>query len=115
MNFNIIAYGIFMIIVAYIIIVVGRICYRNGNIYVLSLMRGHEDLCTRINKVLLMGYYLVNIGYAAMMLISWQTITTLPMLVETTMMKTAVIISILSVLHYTNIYVITTYAKKLIQ
>jgi len=114
MNLNIIAYGIFMIIVAYIIIAVGRICYRNGNIYVLSLMPGHEDLCIRINKILLMGYYLVNIGYAAMMLISWQTIITLPMLVETTMMKTAVIISILSVLHYTNIYVLTTYAKKLI-
>jgi len=115
MNLNIIAYGIFMLIVAYIIIVVGRICYRNGNIYVLSLIPGHEDLCLRINKILLMGYYLVNIGYAAMTLVSWQTIINLPQLVELIAVKTAIIICILSVLHYTNIFVLNAYAKKLIQ
>jgi hypothetical protein len=115
MNLNIIAYGIFMLIVAYIIVVVGRICYRNGNIYVLSLMPGHDDLCTRINKILLMGYYLVNIGYAAMTLISWQAITSMPMLIEMIAAKTAIIICILSVLHYTNIFILTNYAKKLIQ
>ncbi|ALM49800.1 hypothetical protein AMR72_13340 [Flavobacterium psychrophilum] len=115
MNLNIIAYGIFMAIVAYIIIVVGRICYRNGNIYVLSLMPGHEELCLRINKILLLGYYLINIGYTLMMLVSWQKVTTVALLIETTMMKTAIIISVLSILHYTNIFVLTKYSKKLIQ
>lgn len=115
MNLNIIAYGIFMAIVAYIIIVVGHICYRNGNIYVLSLIPGHEDLCIRINKILLVGYYLINIGYSAMTLISWQTINSLPQLVEMIAIKTAIIISILSVLHYTNILLLTNYAKKLTQ
>jgi hypothetical protein len=114
MNYNLIAYGIFMLIVAYIIIVVGHICYRNGNIYVLSLIPGHDDLCIRINKILLMGYYLVNIGYAAMTLINWHTINSLPQLVEMIAFKTAIIISILCVLHYTNIFVLTNYVKKLI-
>lgn len=114
MNYNLIAYGIFMVIVAYIIIVVGHICYRNGNIYVLSLIPGHDDLCMRINKILLVGYYLVNIGYAAMTLISWETISSLPQLIEMIALKTAIIISILCVLHYTNIFVLTNYVKKLI-
>lgn len=115
MNLNLIAYGIFMLIIAYIIIVLGHICYRNGNIYVLSLMPGHEDLCIRINKILLVGYYLVNIGYTATTLISWQTIATLPQLIEMIAIKSAVIISILCVLHYTNIFLLTNYVKKIIQ
>ena len=115
MNLNIIAYSIFMIIVGYIIIYVGQICYRNGNIYVLSLIPGHDDLCIRINKILLVGYYLVNIGYAAMTLVSWETIVILSQLIEMIAVKTAVIICILSVLHYTNIFLLTNYAKKLIQ
>jgi len=114
MNYNLIAYGIFMVIVAYIIIVVGHICYRNGNIYVLSLIPGHEDLCIRINKILLVGYYLVNIGYAAMTLISWETIISFSQLIEMIALKTAIIISILCVLHYTNLFVLTNYVKKLI-
>lgn len=115
MSLNILSYGIFMLIVAYIIIVVGRSCYRNGNIYVLSLMPGHEELCLRINKILLLGYYLINIGYTLMMLVSWQKVTTVALLVETTMMRTAIIICVLSILHYTNIFVLTNYSKKLIQ
>jgi hypothetical protein len=114
MNLNIIAYCIFILIVVYIIVAVGRICYRNGNIYVLELVQGHEELCTRINKVLLTGYYLVNIGYAAMTLISWKTITSTPLLVELIAVKTATIVSILCVLHYFNLYVLTKYAQKLI-
>jgi len=115
MNFNLTAYGIFLAIVVFIIIVVGRICYRNGNIYVLALLPGHEDLCIRINKLLLTGYYLLNIGYATMTLISWQTITNFPALVEVVATRSAIIIGMLSILHYLNIFLLANYAQKLIQ
>jgi len=115
MNLNLAAYSIFIVIVAFIIIVVGRICYRNGNVYVMALLPGHEDLCIRINKLLLIGYYLFNIGYAAMTLISWQTIISLPQLVEVIATRSAIIIGMLSLLHYLNIFLLTNYAQKLIQ
>ncbi|MES2484789.1 MAG: hypothetical protein V4581_02420 [Bacteroidota bacterium] len=115
MNYNLIAYGLFFSITAYIIVVVGQICYRNGNIYVREFIPGHEDLCQRINKILLMGYYLVNIGYTATTLISWQAITSAPNLVETLAYRTSTIILILSALHYLNLFIITNYVKKLIQ
>lgn len=115
MNLNLIAYCLFFAIVVYIIIVVGHICYRNGNIYVLELLPGHEELCIRINKTLLLGYYFTNIGYTAMTLISWEKITTVPQLVEMIAAKTAIIIGILSVLHYLNIFLLANYARKLIQ
>lgn len=115
MNLNLVAYAIFLTIVVYIILVVGKICYRNGNIYVLSLMPGHEDLCVRINKVLLMGYYLVNIGYALIMLVTWYNVTSVPELVEAVASKTAIIVGLLAVLHYCNIILLTKYVQKLIQ
>jgi hypothetical protein len=115
MNLNLIAYALFLSIVVYIIVVVGRICYRNGNIYVMELLPGHEDLCIRINKILLLGYYLVNIGYAAMTLINWSTISTLQQLAESLAVKTSIIVGLLSLLHYLNIFLLTKYVQKLIQ
>lgn len=115
MNLNLIAYAIFLLVVIFIIAIVGKICYRNGNIYVLTLLPDHEDLCIRINKMLLMGYYLLNIGYTAMTLISWQTITNMPQLIELIAYRSAIIICILSLLHYTNIFLLTKYVYKLIQ
>jgi hypothetical protein len=115
MNYNMIGYGIFIILIVLIIVVVGKICYRNGNIFVAELIPGHLALCQQINKVLLVGYYLVNIGYCAMTLADWETITSLLQLIEVIAIKMAIIISILSVLHYLNIIILTTSIQKLIR
>jgi hypothetical protein len=67
-----------------------------------------------VNQVLLMAYYLLNIGYCAMTLIQWKTIETIPEIVETIASKTAIIVLMISVLHYINIFIITKYIQKLI-
>ena len=115
MNLNLIAYLAYFAITSYIIVVVGRSCYRNGNIFVAALIPGHADLCQKINQVLLLGYYLLNIGYCAITIIGWKTITSVELLVELVAFKSAVIISIISVMHYTNIFIITRYVQKLIK
>jgi hypothetical protein len=114
MDFNLLGYGIYLSITAIIILCVGNICYRNGNIFVGELIPDHEDLCKRTNQILLVGYYLLNIGYCAITLVQWDTIKTVPQLVETISIKSAVIICIISVMHYLNIFIITNYIKKLI-
>lgn len=115
MNLNILGYTIFLLITTYIIIVVGKLCYRNGNIFVLELIPDHEELCQQINKILLIGYYLINIGYCAMTLISWSDITNFTELVAIISSKTAVIVGILAILHYLNIFILTNYIQKLIK
>nr|WP_294938823.1 hypothetical protein [uncultured Flavobacterium sp.] len=115
MNYNILGYLLFLSIIAFIIFKVGKICYDNGNIFVAELLPGHAELCWQVNKILLAAYYLVNIGYSAMTLIQWQEITSTAQLIEIIATKTAIIITILSVLHYSNIYIITNYIQKLIK
>jgi len=114
MNLNITAYGIYLLITGIIIIKVGRVCYNNGNIFVSELIPDHEDLCHRANQLLLVGYYLLNLGYCAMTLISWETITTFGQLIEIIAYKSAIIITIIAIMHYLNIILITKYIKKLI-
>lgn len=114
MNLNILTYCIYLSAMSYIIFVVGKICYTNGNIFVSALIPGHEDLCYRINRMLLIGYYLVNIGYVAMTLASWTDVENPVEIVETVSAKMSVIIALLCILHYFNIFIITKYVNKLI-
>ncbi|MFP9113815.1 hypothetical protein ACLI1A_07715 [Flavobacterium sp. RHBU_3] len=114
MNLNLLAYCIFLFSTVYIIVVIGRICYRNGNTYVLSLIPGHQELCLRINRILLTGYYLVNIGYAATTLSNWKQIHTVTDLTVTLSSRIGYIILLLAILHYTNLFILTRYLKKLI-
>ncbi len=114
MNLNIIAYLIYFSITGIIIVKVGRICYNNGNIIVSQLIPNHEDLCHKINQVLLVGYYLLNIGYCAMTIISWEKIENITQLIEVITSKSAFIIIAIAVMHYINIILLTNYIKKLI-
>ncbi|WP_396194803.1 hypothetical protein [Flavobacterium sp.] len=114
MNLNILGYAIYLLITIFIIVKVGRICYQNGNIYVAQLIPDHMDLCHKINQVLLLGYYLLNIGYCAMTLISWEKIITFNQLIEVIAFKSAIIIGTIAFMHYGNIFVLTKYIQKLI-
>nr|WP_315202232.1 hypothetical protein [uncultured Flavobacterium sp.] len=115
MNFNIIGYFIYLSITVFIILKVGKICYKNGNVYVSELIPNHSDLCQKINQILLLAYYLLNIGYCAMTLISWEKILSTNQLIEVIAIKTAIIAFVISALHYTNIIIITKYIHKLIK
>ena len=114
-NLNIIGYLIYMFVTIFIIVKVGRICYNNGNLYVAELIPNHMEICQKINQILLLGYYLLNIGYCAMTLISWQKINSITQLIEVIALKTNFIIFIIALLHYLNILVITKYSQKLIK
>ncbi|MBO9674077.1 MAG: hypothetical protein J7577_11575 [Sphingobacteriaceae bacterium] len=115
MDYNILGYAIFITVIVFVIIVVGKICYHNGNIFVAELIPDHLDLCKQINKSLLVAYYLVNIGYCAVTLVGWETITSWQQLAEVMAVKVATIVCILSVLHYSNIYLLTHTIHKLIK
>jgi hypothetical protein len=115
MNLNIIGYFIYLSITVFIILKVGKICYNNGNVYVAELIPNHRDLCQKINQILLLAYYLLNIGYCAMTLISWEKILSTNQLIEVIAIKTAIIAFIIAALHYTNIIIITKYIHKLIK
>ena len=114
MNLNIIGYLIYLSLTSVIIIKVGKLCYDNGNIFVSQLIPNHEELCHQINKMLLIGYYLLNLGYCAMTIISWEKIQTSNQLIEIIATKSAFIILTIGFMHYINIILLTKYIKKLI-
>ena len=114
MNLNIIGYLIYLSLTSIIIIKVGKLCYDNGNIFVSQLIPNHEELCHQINKTLLIGYYLLNLGYCAMTIISWEKIQTTNQLIEIIATKSAINILTIGFMHYINIILLTKYIKKLI-
>ena len=114
MNLNIIGHCIYLTITGIIILRVGKICYDNGNVFVSQLIPDHKELCTQTNQILLSGYYLLNLGYCAMTLVSWKALTNYSQLIELIASKTAIIILIIAFMHYLNIIILTKYLKKIL-
>lgn len=102
---NILTYAIYLMITFFITVRVGWICYKNGIYYIQSEIND-IILAESINKLLLVGYYLFNLGYATIMIYSWKSIYNYPALIESLSSKCAYIVISLGLMHYFNITLI---------
>ncbi|RYE55182.1 MAG: hypothetical protein EOP48_10745 [Sphingobacteriales bacterium] len=112
MTYNITAYLFYIILMVFIIVIVGKAFHRNGRVFILSLFRNNSELTDTVNNLLLVAYYLFNIGYAFVTLRYWDTILTLPMLVESLAVNMGLLILILATTHYCNMLGIWILSKR---
>lgn len=103
---NIAAYILYLLITYLITFRVGFVFYRNGHVFILELLHHDEQLTRFINRMLLICYYLLNLGYAALMLRNWDTIYTWAELLSSIMTMTGKILLTLAVIHFGNMAVI---------
>ncbi|HLV45480.1 MAG TPA: hypothetical protein VKY32_00405 [Flavobacterium sp.] len=112
MNYNILSYSIYALITCYVIIWVGKLFHRNGRIFILSLFQNREDLTNNTNNLLLIAYYLFNIGYAILQFSYWETIKNVSTMISSIATKTGILILILAALHYNNMFIIYLLSNK---
>jgi hypothetical protein len=109
---NTLAYLIYLFITCFITVRAGLLFYRNGRIYILTLLRGEQQLTDFINKMLLTGYCLLNLGYAAVMIRFWKTIATVTELLTSIASMTGRIMLTLAMIHFFNMAVIYIISKR---
>jgi len=112
MNYNIVAYIIFLTLMTFIIVYVGKYFYTNGRVFIISLFNRNVSLADQINKLLLIAYYLFNIGYSFIKLRQWQKIINLEMLFSSIASNLGVLIFILAITHYFNMLIIYQLSKS---
>ncbi|WP_293884654.1 MULTISPECIES: hypothetical protein [unclassified Sphingobacterium] len=112
MNFNILAYTVYGLLTCYIIIWVGRLFHRNGRIFILSLFQQDINLADTTNNLLLLGYYLLNIGYAILQFSYWKQIASFDELISSIAFKTGRLLFVLVGLHYINMLAIYFFGKR---
>jgi hypothetical protein len=109
---NTIAYLLYLLLTYCITVHVGLAFYRNGRVYILDLLRGDERITDSINRLLLTGYYLLNLGYAALMIRFWPLMQNWQDILTSITLMTGRIMLILSVIHYLNMAVILHYSQQ---
>ena len=112
MNLNIVAYTIYLGITFYITVIVGYKFYKNGIHLILELFQPNEAGAHAINKLLLVGYYLVNLGYLAISISGWPTISNYPQMFGILTKQVSIILLLLSVLHYNNLFWLNYLSKR---
>lgn len=109
--YQLLAYLFYLSVSSFITIYVGWKCYTYGFVYLNFLIKD-SSICKAINKMLLCGYYLLNIGYIAWSLHSWEKAGSISEVLSMVSYKVGTITLILCVLHYINMITIYLLGKK---
>ena len=98
---------------AYVITVhVGWKFYTTGNVYIMHLMENDVAFSNSINKLLLTGYYLLNLGYSAVMITFWKPVSGIDEFLANVSVMLGRIVLTLGVMHFINMYTIYLLSKN---
>ncbi len=114
MNQIIITYFLYLAISICLTVWVAKALFKNGKVFLVDIFHGNTDLADSVNNLLLVGFYLINIGYAVYTLqISYNVLSAREML-EVLSYKIGLIILILGCMHFLNLYIFFTLRKRAI-
>lgn len=86
---------------------VARTLHRSGRVFLLDAMHGNAPLADSVNQLLVVGFYLINIGYIALALKTAEELTTVRQVIELESTKIGVVLLILGAMHFFNMFVLT--------
>ena len=97
-----ITYAIYVALSLAITIWVGRTLNKNGRVFLVENFQGQEALADSINHLLLVGFYLVNIGFMSLALRYGEKPSDAVGAVEFLSTKIGLVVVVLGVMHFFN-------------
>lgn len=113
MTYNAIGYIIFLGTIFFITFRVGWMFYKNGEVFLKMLLSEDDHLVESINKLLLVGYYLLNFGYASISISEWPEIFSGGDLLYVLSQNCGTIIIMLALMHYFNLLWLLLYSRHI--
>ena len=91
---------------------VAHTLHKNGRVFLLDAFHGNADLADSVNHLLVVGFYLINVGYIALALKTTESMATLREAIELESLKIGVVLLILGAMHFFNIFVFAKMRHK---
>ena len=91
---------------------VGQTLHKNGRIFLVDSFHGNEALADSINHLLLVGFYLINIGYVTLAMKYGEKPADLQGVLEALSTKIGAVLLILGAMHFFNLYVFSKMRRR---
>lgn len=105
MNPTTITYTTYLLISIAMTIWVARTLHQNGRVFLVRSFRGDEGLADSVNHLLVVGFYLINIGFIALFLQLELRPENIEGIFEAISRKVGVVLLVLGGMHFFNLFV----------
>jgi hypothetical protein len=105
MELTLLAYLLYAAVSVGVTVWVARTLSVNGRVFLVDVFAGNERLADSVNHLLVVGFYLINLGFVSLVLMTGGELTTMREVVELLSRKLGLVLLILGLLHLFNIFV----------
>ena len=104
MNHTVTAYLIYLSVAVAMTVWVARTLHKNGRVFLVQAFRGKEDMADSVNHLLVVGFYLINIGFITTALRYGEKPHDMQEMIEFLSTKLGVVLLVLGAMHFFNMF-----------
>lgn len=112
MNWLILTYLVYLAISVCLTVWVARTLHRNGRVFLVDSFLGNEPLADSVNHLLVVGFYLINIGFVTLALKHGAAAANAQEALETLSTKVGLVLLVLGAMHFFNLAVFSRMRKR---
>lgn len=112
MNETVITYALYLALAVSMTVWVARTLHKNGRVFLIECFHGNTELADSVNHLLVVGFYLVNIGFVSLYLKTTEDVLGARGVFELLSDKMGVVLLLLGAMHFFNLYVFTRMRKR---
>jgi hypothetical protein len=105
-------YIAYLVISVTLTVWVARTLHRNGRIFLVDSFMGNEALADSVNHLLVVGFYLINIGYVTLALKYGEKVIGSRSALEALSTKIGLVLVVLGVMHFANLLILSKMRRR---
>ncbi|GAA2474802.1 hypothetical protein GCM10010406_08650 [Streptomyces thermolineatus] len=112
MDLTVVSYAVYLPVSIGLTVWVARTLSRNGRIFLNDVFSGDEKLADAVNHLLVVGFYLVNLGFVALWMKTEQAVAHTRGVFDALSTKVGTVLLVLGLLHLINVYVLNKLRRR---
>jgi hypothetical protein len=105
MDIVVYTYFAYIILSVFLTIWVAQTLHKNGRVFLIEVFHGDESLADSVNHLLVVGFYLINLGYVSLALKIGGEILSAREGIEALSWKIGLVLLVLGAMHFFNLFI----------
>ena len=112
MDLTVLTYVVYLVISIALTIWVAMTLSKAGRVFLTDVFHGDDKLAEAVNHLLVVGFYLVNLGFVALWLKSGNTVADAQGVFTELSVKVGTVLLVLGGLHLSNVYILNRMRRR---
>lgn len=112
MTIDIATYLVYLSVSIALTIWVAHTLHTNGRVFLVDVFHGNESLADSVNHLLVVGFYLINLGWICLMLKLGYEISSPKQGIEALSVKIGTVLLVLGGMHFFNLFIFSRMRRR---